>query len=367
MAEDFIIEKSNLQNTRIIDVGWPEPLEPGKVRLRLDRFALSSNNITYAAFGESFRYWSFFPTVEGWGRLPVWGFATVLESACEEVASGERVFGFFPMSTHLTVEAANIRPHAWTDAAAHRSDLPPFYNQYIRSDRDPLFHPDREDVHMVMYPLFSTSFLLADFLTEQKMFGASSLLITSASSKTAIGTACLLQRRRSSGLSIVAMTSPGNASFVEGLGLYDRVVSYGELESLDANAVLSIDFSGDRSLIGAIHRRFGAALNYSCVIGATHWRSVEGPEATLESAGRGLPGPAPVMFHAPNRGRIRRTELGAEQFSKVLSEQWAEFSADCRRWLKIEEHIGLAGGQAVYHQFLSGRTSPENGYVISMT
>jgi hypothetical protein len=72
-----------------------QPLATGEVRLSIDRFALTSNNITYAAFGDAMNYWQFFPTTgadaaDGWGIIPVWGFGTVTESLHDEVRVGER-------------------------------------------------------------------------------------------------------------------------------------------------------------------------------------------------------------------------------------------------------------------------------------
>ena len=61
MTATFIVGRTDLRRTR-----WQEqpavPLAEGAVRLRIDRFALTSNNITYGAFGEGMSYWSFFPT-----------------------------------------------------------------------------------------------------------------------------------------------------------------------------------------------------------------------------------------------------------------------------------------------------------------
>ena len=53
-------------------------LAAGQVRLAVERFALTANNITYAAFGEAMKYWQVFPAGDAaMGCLPVWGFATV--------------------------------------------------------------------------------------------------------------------------------------------------------------------------------------------------------------------------------------------------------------------------------------------------
>ena len=90
MASTFTVGRNDLRRT-----AWQErpaePLTDGAVRLRIDRFALTANNITYGAFGEGMSYWSFFPTGDAsTGCIPVWGFATVSESRHEGVAVGER-------------------------------------------------------------------------------------------------------------------------------------------------------------------------------------------------------------------------------------------------------------------------------------
>ena len=57
------------------------------------------------------------------------------------------------------------------------------------------------------------------------------MLITSASSKTAIGTAFLSSQRAPAGcIARRSYISTRNKDFVEGLGLYDQVFTYDELE-----------------------------------------------------------------------------------------------------------------------------------------
>jgi hypothetical protein len=64
------IRKDHLPTTRWHERA-DEPLAPGQVRVRIDRFALTSNNITYAAFGEAMNYWRFYPSRRGGvGRHP---------------------------------------------------------------------------------------------------------------------------------------------------------------------------------------------------------------------------------------------------------------------------------------------------------
>jgi len=94
-GQRFLVARGDLRQCRVVpdpDAPAQRPLAEGQARLRIDRFALTANNITYAAFGEAMKYWQFFPSGDpAWGCIPVWGFAEVLESRAEGVAPGERL------------------------------------------------------------------------------------------------------------------------------------------------------------------------------------------------------------------------------------------------------------------------------------
>ena len=81
MDTRLLVRKDALQTTQIATT--PDAaLHEGQVRVRVDKFSFTSNNITYAAFGDAMKYWQFFPTgQEGWGNIPVWGFGTVVQSS----------------------------------------------------------------------------------------------------------------------------------------------------------------------------------------------------------------------------------------------------------------------------------------------
>ena len=224
------------------------PLTPGQVRLRIESFALTSNNITYAAFGDAMNYWQFFPTgEEGWGSIPVWGFATVAESQCEGVAVGEKFYGYYPMASELVLQPTRETPAGFFDGAAHRRPLPVAYNQYMRCSTDPFYDVATEDVQSLLRPLFITSFLIDDFLADNDFFGANAMLLSSASSKTAYGTAFQLAKRP--GVEVIALTSPGNVAFCESLGCYSRVVTYDQLDAIAADtACVYVDFAGSAGL-----------------------------------------------------------------------------------------------------------------------
>src|SRR5271166_6375968 len=120
---DFLIATADLHRVRVLDAA-PPGLEPGQVLLTVDSFGLTSNNITYAMFGQAMSYWSFFPAEEGWGRMPVWGFAEVASSEHHAVEPGTRVYGYLPPSTELVVTAARVDARGFIDGSPHRSTLP---------------------------------------------------------------------------------------------------------------------------------------------------------------------------------------------------------------------------------------------------
>ena len=125
MGTTLQTRKDQLSSTR-----WHEaaeaPLAPGQVRVRIGAFALTANNITYGAFGESMNYWQFFPTGdEAWGAIPVWGFGSVVQSAHPGVAVGERLYGYFPMADQVVLQPDRLRPESFVDAAPHRADCRP--------------------------------------------------------------------------------------------------------------------------------------------------------------------------------------------------------------------------------------------------
>src|SRR5205085_4003620 len=134
--------------------------------------------------------------------------ADVEKSAVADVAEGTRLYGNFPTSSHLVVEPAKVDGHGFRDGSAHRQHLPAPYNGLTTTTADPAYDPQLEDLQVLYRPLFMTSFMLADFLTDNDLFGAESVVLTSASSKTSYGAAFLLEGTRRVGL-----TSKGNVAF----------------------------------------------------------------------------------------------------------------------------------------------------------
>lgn len=347
---NFQVSKADLRQASVVSAD-PPPLANGEVRLVIERFALTANNITYAVFGETMRYWDFFPAPEGWGRIPVWGHARVEASNHPDLAVGQRFYGYYPMSTHLTVTPRKTRA-GFADVAPHRTELPPVYNQYQAvGEARPA-----EDYQALLRPLFITGFLIEDFLDENDLFGARSVLLTSASSKTAISLAFQLKARGKA--RVVGLTSSRNAAFVEALGYYDQVVTYDALATAPIEEpVVLVDFAGDAPLRKAVHEQFGEALAYSCLVGGTHWEA--------ERGGGILPGPKPVFFFAPDRIRKRAADWGPGGLDERHDTAWTPFAADAPRWLKVVEGVGPEAVAEAYRAVLDGKAGPDEGRILS--
>lgn len=362
---DFLVRRDDLHVTRVRSSSVIE-VDEGDVLLHVDHFALTANNVTYAAFGDAMSYWDFFPSGEaGWGRVPVWGFGTVIESRVEGVAVGERFYGYFPMSTHLRVTPAKVGRSGFVDASPHRAPLHALYNQYVRNATDPLHDERHEAIQALLRPLFITSFVIDDFLADNAFFGAHAVMLSSASSKTAYGLAWQLSLRPD-GPDLIGLTSPGNVAFVEGLGCYDRVVPYDAIASLPSGVpVVYVDFAGDRALRATLHRHFGDAMRHSAAVGSSHW-DAERPT----DDGQPLPGAKPTFFFAPAQIRKRSAEWGADGFQQRFASAWHAFVErvvdPAKPWMKIVEEQGPEAVERVYLGFVDGRARPDEGRIMSL-
>ena len=359
---DFLVRKNDWSEHRFDDASVPE-VGTGQVLFRVDRFAFTANNISYALAGEMLGYWRFFPAPEGWGRLPTMGFGDVIASSHPEVAVGTRCFGFFPMSRYLLIEPSAAGPSGILDGAAHRKGLAPVYNQYIPTSGDPLYQPEHEDALMLMRGLFMTSFLADDFLAEEG-FGEQAVVISSASSKTSIALGHLVS---SSGRArAIGLTSRRNLEFVRALGCYDQVVAYDEVASLDAAMPsVYVDLAGDGSLRRSVHSHFGSQLRHSCSIGSTHWDQT-GAGGTGGGDEEALPGPKPQFFFAPGQIQKRAAEWGPAELQRRLAEAWTGFRAFSETWLEVQRGAGREAVERVYEETLGGRTEPRHGHVLSL-
>ncbi|NIB40856.1 DUF2855 family protein [Pseudomaricurvus alkylphenolicus] len=363
-TRSFLVHRKDFSQTKYQTTdALPEP-GPGQILMKVERFSYTANNISYAATGDVLRYWEFFPAEEGFGITPVWGFAEVTASQCEGVEVGERFYGYYPMGSHLLAEPGNIKPTGFIDQAAHRQPLSVIYNQYVNCSKDPLYQADTEEMQMLLRPLFTTSFLLDDFFDDNQFFGASNLILTSASSKTAAGMAYALHRNRSKrdhDYKIIGLTSASNKVFVEKLGCYDEVITYDQIEQLDATQPSAIvDFAGNGDVLKRLHAQLAPQLQYSCLVGASHWDQRGKTKKDLD-------GPHPIMFFAPTQAEKRLNEWGGSVFQQRLADLWLAFTAFAQGWIEVENISDPKAVANIYQTVLAGDQSPSAGYILSLS
>ncbi len=360
-TRDFVVNRTDLSRTRWVE--GPEAagiaLDEGQIQVEVEKFAFTANNITYAVAGDMLNYWAFFPAEAGWGRIPVWGYATVLRSRSPDIGEGERLYGYFPMSSHLVMQPEQVTLGSFLDLYRQRRELHPVYNTYSRLRRNDAADPVLDDLRPILSPLYTTSFLIDDWLADNGFFGASQALLLSASSKTGFGLAFGLSRRRPEGPSVVGVTSPGNIAFVERLGCYDTVLAYDKIATLDAGQpTLVVDFAGDGEVLAAVHRHFGDRLVQSTQVGLSHW---DAPRTPAD-----LPGAKPQMFFAPDQARQRMQDWGRDGFDARLGTAWRAFAARAADWLTIERGEGPEAAARIYAEMLAGRINPAIGNILSL-
>jgi hypothetical protein len=356
---DFVVARNDLQQCKAIETQLPDAaaLPDDALLVKVTRFALTANNITYAVLGDQMKYWQLFPAPKDFGNIPVWGFGEVIASKHPNIAAGETLFGYFPMASHLVIEAADVSKRSLRDAAAHRQGVSPVYNAYARVSGDPAFAGKQGDYQALLRPLFMLSFLVDDFLAENEFYGARSVLLSSASSKTAFGLAHLLHLR--AGIKVIGLTSASNTDFVSSLGCYHEVVTYDRVTALPADTpVAFVDMAGNSELRERLHRHFGDQMKYSGRIGLTHRSS--SPDEPL------LPGAKPTWFFAPDQIRKRAKEWGPGGVDARFGAAWAGFAPKLDQWLTVTEGRGPAAVRATYLDTLNGRVPPDQGHILSL-
>lgn len=344
------LARDDLSRAELRPQDVPEPAD-GQALLRVDRVGLTANNVTYAVLGDAFRYWEFFPATPGFGRVPLWGFADVVASRTDGVVPGQRLYGYLPPADHLLVQPVRVDERGFRDGSSHRSALPSPYNAYALTSGDAAYEAGREDLQVLFRPLFFTSFLLADQLSEQD---AEVLVLSSASSKTAYGTAFLL---RGSGAEVVGLTSPGHVAFTESLGCYDRVLSYDDVAQLAAVPTAYVDVAGSTPLRRALHDHLQSSLVLDLVVGVTHQDA--SPAGTLSGA-------RTTVFFAPDRMTKRSADWGRAGLDERFGEAWRRFAPTAERWVDVVVSSGPEALRDVWLEVLSGRSDPRAGHVLQL-
>lgn len=331
----------------------------GSAVLSVDRFGLSTHNVTYADSATSLGYWSIFPAPDGTGTVPVWGHATVVRSGHPQLVSGATFYGLLPMATHLLVTPNDVGPRGFTDASTHRRSAAPVYNRYLDGSTDPVAQASPSSaLEVVLRPTFTTSFLLESDLASNAWYGADAIVLTSASSRTAIGAAHVMQTRTQRP-AIIGLTSGQHLTDVRELGCYDRVLDYDDVASLPVGPTALVDLTGDGPVVAALHRRLASSLTHSAVVGATH-RHARPLDTT------GLPGPPRTLFLAPGVATHLRDSLGDEVLERTLAAAWRGWTSSMQEWLRIHVADDVSAVRDMWRNALDGTASPRDAWVLTL-
>jgi len=361
MTQTLLVNKADFGDVACVNAPLGD-LQNGFIRCDVGPWALTANNITYMVTGDRIGYWQYFApeaygiNLEGHGRMPVWGYAKVTESRCEDVEIGQTLYGFLPITQSFDMKPDRATPMGFQDGNDHRTKLHAIYNRYSFVDADPSFGIE-PTLQPVLRPLFTTSFLIDDFLAEKEFFGADQVLILSASSKTALGTAFCLKQRDS--IKVTALTSEGNKDFTKDTGFYNETYTYDNVTDLDPSLKTTIvDMSGNAKVLAALGDHFGDNITYVCKVGLSHWGAGGGPKMNIA---------APVeFFFAPDQAKTRIAEWGGAGLAQKLGARWVPFLKSAKDWLQIEQAEGLESILSVYKDVLNGNAAPDKGYLFTL-
>lgn len=358
-ATDLIVAKNNLRQVALVDspCADAEP-GPGQVKLRVDQFGLTSNNLSYAGAGEILGYWNFFPHADPtWGIVPVWGFATVVASNHDDIQIGEELYGYLPMGSHLIIEPHDINAAYCSDQFAHRAALHPWYNRYYRVADDPASPAASRHLQPLLWALHMTGWMLANQFADNSDFGADHVIVASASSKTAVAFARSMQLR-GEGPNRIGLTSTANAAFVTSLDCYDEVRTYDAIGASDINGTAAlVDMSGNATVVSEVHHAFGDRLTDSIRIGSTH----------LSARGDtdGLPGPARRFFFIPDVAEARAADIGQQAYHAEFATAWSDYGVWASDFVTVAASTGPEAMKDAYLAALSGTHNPAAGLIFN--
>ncbi len=351
------VSKTEFRKTKVVKNPLPV-IGDGEILVSIDKFALTSNNVGYAISGDMIGYWNYFPTSEdGWGKITVWGMADVIASNNADIKVGERLYGFYPMSSYLVLQPDKVQPQSFTDSTEHRKKLPALYNQYMRCQAEPAFLQSMENERCIYFPLFMTGFVIADFLMDNDWFGVDQVIVGSASSKTGIGTASFVRANGFEG-KIIGLTSPSNVAFVKDLSICDQVVTYGDTTTLDTCPSVYIDMAGNGSVRSDLHHHLGENIKSDQIVGATHWDCNRSKEK--------LPGARPAFFFTPAQIDKRNQDWGPGVLMQKGYEAAAKLILHLKGQMRIEHHQGPEALTNLWRDMLDNKVSGQRGLILSL-
>ena len=360
----LVVHKHQLQSAILIQNPSDRP-NAGEISFKIEKFGLSTNNITYAMLGDSYRYFEFFPVKNPlFGALNVWACAKVIESQNSQINVGERIYGYFPASRYHVLKPSTVKKSYFL---VERNHLPAdrlAYNQYFRANGDLEYSSEYEDLMLIFRPLWGTAFFLDDFLTCNDYYHVKRVVITSASSKTAFSFAWFLKNRN---FTVIGLTSNNNKEYVKSLYLYDQVYSYSDkqvdqYEDTDCIGIqpfLGIDFAGDPVLNHRLMNAYGDKMIALVKVGVSHSSTLN------QSSGLSVSNEKSIVFFAPDWIK-RRLPVAGQSLSVRKVTAWHSFLSHISKYTTVEYKDEKSAVQ-LYSDLFNSKCKPSTSFVVSLT
>lgn len=249
---------------------------------------------------------------------------------------------------------------------------------------------------MLYRPLFWTSYWCEDWLNSSGYRGGiTSILVSSASSKTAFCLAYLIGKRSSRGeiskdTRIIGLTSNRNVAFTKGLGLYNEVFDYDSFASTKAlngkNDLqwIYVDVAGNDDLNARIFGYFASShtgtLSACVSLGMTNlspassvatsmdWttNTFSAPQEASPSPGKPSALPKLEPFFMVEWLNVRKHELDIKEIFERQNQAWTELIQDCVRWVKLERVYGAGAVKNAYERLAKEGLGPDKGLIWSL-
>lgn len=333
-------------------------LSSGAMLVHIERFGFSCNNLASAMAPGVASVWPQAFAAEGDNLLlPVWGIAQVVAANNAEYEVDDWIFGCFPMSRYCLLDPS-VEP-----LDRYAIGIDPLLNPSVEN-LPVLVNAGPEslnevDLQIMLRPLLMAAFMVLEELTESQFWHCQQIIVSCASSKTAMGLSYFLQEYFHTATAlerpaIIGLTSESKQEFVRTHGHYDRVESYENFRQLDQADTVLMDFSGNFKMQRMLMYYLKERLIHAYALGACHWGEQDAGEVITSCE----------YFSALDFYYQR--QAGSSDLNTRFQQSWPGASAAFTEWLKPLAVNGPEGVRWVYEQILAGTSQPDVAYLCKL-
>ncbi|ROT35459.1 hypothetical protein SODALDRAFT_328804 [Sodiomyces alkalinus F11] len=394
-----LVDKSDYTKQKVVPLpdAYPlPPLQKGFIRIRSRILSLTTNNFSYARFGEELGWYSVWPTLPSlsapyndatkYGRISSWGYGEAIESAHDDVPVGTKLFGYLPIGTlpeDLQVKPMEAPGHLLEVSERRTARVMPFYNRYVCYPPDVDLSAERgaRGLEALLRPLFEAGYLLNRYTfagperkplhplghglpwtAQQADISDAVLVLLGASGKTSLSLADQLRHARTGEAfprKVVAVGSEASRGFTQRTGLFDEVLLYDDVDKTNLAAVLALDKATKVVLLNFAGRgdapdRWASRLREpggpftGLSVGGDPTNTAPGNfNAEVDKEGSGV-----YMVSAPTLRDDAILAEGEAKYFEFLDEAWTRF---------IDDRGGLHGVSLMWRQDIGAFESDWDG------